>query len=188
MRLQRISAYEIKAYLTQDDLVRLGIKDAARLDCGAADLILNIARSELDFAYEKNNCEIYTETCGDGYTLTVKASGEEKRRSQTHKCVLCFDSYETLKCACLFLRNFDIQYSELRSEGDERAKTYYLLMEYGENGPQLDNKPYFLSSVSELCCSVHTDKTAFFYYISEHSAPLIQKNAVYDIAKSEKKW
>ena len=188
MRLQKISKYEIKAYLTQDDLEQLGIKDAARLDCGAADLILNIARTELDFVYEKNNCEIYSEVCGEGCTLTVKASGDDKRYSQTHKCVLCFDSRETLYTACLFLSNFKIPNSELRSEGGECKKTYYLIIEYDDDGPQLDKKPYWLSSVSELCCYLHTDKNAFFYYISEHSKPLLQKNAVNDIAKSEKKW
>ena len=187
MRLERISEFEIKAYLSEDDLSELGIRDASRLDCGAADMILNIAKTELDFLYEKNNCEIFAEARGEGYTLTIVACGS-KSSALPHTCVLCFDNEDALKAACEYLMNFSIRQSELRAEENGREKTYYLLIKYGAGEPELDGKPFWLSSVSELCFCSQTDKNAFFYYISEHSAPLLQKNAVFDIAKSEKKW
>ena len=184
MRLERISAHEIKAYLSQQDLNELGIKDSASLDGGAAEIILGVARAELDFCCEKNNCEIFMQSCKDGCTLTLK-SPDNKKKKFMHKSVLCFDEYGALYIACIYLNNFKIRYSELRKEDD---KTYYLVIEYDDETDQLDGKPYWLSSVSELCSSVHTDKNAFFYYICEHSIPVIEKNAVYHIAKSEKKW
>lgn len=188
MRLERISANEIKAYLSPDDLDELGIKDASRLDRGTAELILGIAKAELDFKYEKNNCEIYSEPCGKGYALTIKASAVRGRAEPPHECVLCFDSEKTLYNACVFLRRFALDSSELREEGEGRDKTYYLILKYGEIGPLIDGKPYWLISVSELCRAVFADKNAFFYYISEHSACIIEKNAVFDIANREKKW
>ena len=187
MRLERISEYEIKAYLSPDDLIELGIRDASRLDCGAADTILNIAKAELDFFYEKNNCEIFTETRGGGYTLTIKACGG-KKQDNSHTCVLCFDNNDALITACEYLMNFSLHHSELRIEENGCEKTYYLIIKYGKEEPELDGKPFWLTSVSELCFCFQTDNNAFFYYISEHSVPLLQKNAVFDIAKSEKKW
>ena len=184
MRLEKISRYEIKAYLSADDIKELGIRDAARLDRGAADVILGIAGAELDFGCEKSNCEIYAEADGDGYILTIKAPCAAADGKALHECVLCFDDGSALKAACVFLSGADIPYSELRAEGG----SYYLIVKYGQNGTELDGRPYRLCSVSELCSSVHTDKNAFFYYISEHSYTLIEKNAVYDIAKNEKKW
>lgn len=184
MRLERISSYEIRAYLSEEDIKELGIKDASRLDRGAAETILCIARSELDFAYENNNCEIYSRRHGDGYMLTLKASPECKSVLSEHESVLCFDDKAALKAACAYLIRPDILCSELRSEGN----IYYLLIKYRCDEPALDGRPYWLSSVSELCFCVHNDKNAFFYYISEHSELVLEKNAVYDIANSDKKW
>ena len=99
-----------------------------------------------------------------------------------------FIAVKALFTACEYLLNFDISESELRTEGDGREKTYYLIVEYKDSGAMLDGKPYWLLSVSELCSYVQTDKTSFFYYIFEHCTPVIEKNAVFDIAKSEKKW
>lgn len=186
MRLERISDFEIKAYLTIEDIKEFGINDVNRLDRGAVDIVLGIAKSELDFCYKKSNCEIYTEQDGSGCTLTIKANAGEKR-AVIHRCILCFSDKDDLYTACLFLQNFRLQQSELREEYDGRNKTYYLVINYFEGELLTDGRPYWLLSVSELCQSVHNDKNAFFYYICEHCTPVIKKNAVYYIANSEKK-
>ena len=185
MRLERISQNEIKAYLSYEDIEELGIKDATRLDRKETDVILSIAKAELDFDCERSSCEIYAESHCGGYTLTLTAHRTENR-SKEHECILCFDDEKSLYTACAYLRNFSIISSDLYVESG-RTKTYYLVINYGD-GHGFDGKPYWLFCVSELSDSVHTDKTAFFYYISEHCTLTIQKNAVFDIANSEKKW
>lgn len=186
MRLERISHNEIKAYLTHEDIEELGIKDVSRLDGKEADVILGIAKAELGFDCERSGCEIFAETHGGVCTLTVTAYKAENR-AEEHECILCFDNEHELYTACVYLKNFGISDSDLYVE-DGRRKTYYLIVKYGGKEPALDGRPYWLCCVSELCESVHTDKAAFFYYISEHCMLTMQKNAVYDIAKSEKKW
>ena len=186
MRLEKISEKKIKAYLTYEDIEELGIKNVMQLDRREADVILSIAKAELGFDCERSCCEIYAESHSGGCTLTLSSHNSEKQKKE-HECVLCFEDEKALYTACVYLLDFNIRYSDLRVE-DGRGKTYYLTLKYKDEGPVLDGKPYWLCCVSELCDVIHTDKPAFFYYICEHCTLTLQKNAVYDIAKSEKKW
>jgi len=179
MKIQRISDNIITAFLSDTEVCDLGCKDEAELRAAVLHIIACAAGAEPGFRFSEDDCEITKE---DGYLITVKAK-KRRQNKKTAKTVLCFDNGAALHSACVYLCDKNIRESSLLCEGRGADKTYYLIIEYGA-----EPDPLWLSSVSELCFAVHTDKKAFLYYIYEHCGTILEKNAVFDIANSEKTW
>ena len=179
MKIQRISDFITAAFLSDAEVNDLGCGSEAELKEAVLRIIACAAGEKSGFCFSKDDCEITKE---DGYMITVRAK-KRRQSKKTTKTALCFDGGEALHSACVYLSDKNILSSSLLCEGRGADKTYYLLIEH-----ETEPDPLWLASVSELCFGVHTDKPAFFYYIYEHCRTILEKNAVFDIANSDKTW
>lgn len=179
MRIQKISDGVVTVFLSEEDVKGLGEKDADELKEAVFGIISGACGGLLP-CRGKEECEI---TLDPGYTVTVKAKKRKSPQKPAKKTVFCFDGGKALHTACVFLQSKGVKNGTLLREGAGENAAYYLITEVDDGGD-----PLWLSSVSELCSGVFTDKNAFLYYICEHGRVIIEKNAVFDIANSEKTW
>lgn len=175
MKLEKISDNAVTAYISKDEMAKLGItKDNAK---DAADIIIGAAAVQLGCSFDFGEYDV---TSDAAFAVTVRA---KKKNAPLNTAILCFDDGGALYRACVFLRGKNVRSSRLLREGTGKDLTYYLLIEYQGTGD-----PLWLSSVSELADRSYHEKNAFFYYICEHCETVFEKNALNLIANSDKTW
>ena len=183
MKTEREGDHKLNVYLTEEDAAELGVIGTDMPEDDLADAVSVIVGTEPGFSYGRGECTYSIRRTRGGYTVTVSA----KRRDgdAVGRCALCFDDPAALRPACAFLSALPVISSGLFYE-DGADPAYYLTLTYERSGGPFGGTPYPLLAVTELCCGFYRDKNAVFDYIFEHCRPLIEKNAVRDIAKSEK--
>ena len=175
MKLEKISDNAVSAYISKDEMAKLGVTDICDVSA-LTDVIIGAAAVQFGCGLDRSECEVTSEP---GLTVTVRA---KKRRPPVKTAILCFDDGRALYDAAVFLCDKCVISSRLmRGRGGDR--TYYLILEY-----RADGEPLWLSAVSELAVCAYREKNSFFYYISEHCDAVFEKNAINVIANSDKTW
>ena len=174
MKLELITEFKLRAELSFEDMECLGFSSYENVSDDAVETIIGIADERLGFHCAVNDCKINVYPYGDGCEIYItKSAGRSKTvKNAKRKTVLAFDNADNLINACAFIALQNISESECRYEISKTGVVYYLIVEH-EFAEQPDRPdPYWLISVSELCCNdPDCKRNSALLYLCEHSEP-----------------